>query len=121
MTKNPTRQRTATTALFWFSMASRVYMEVMATAVERVVSSVRIIVEKSSLNVPMRIYPGTIYATIYPRHMITAAAQQVMRFARYTFTLVCPTISLLRIVPSLYSVPMNRLVKTAKTMPMTTV
>ena len=48
-------------------------------------------------------------------YIINTAAVDVIRFAKYMECLECPAISLLRIVPSLYSVPIKIEITTAAT------
>ena len=63
---------------------------------------------QSDFSPPNRGIPTPQATAIKARLRINAVIKIVTRFARYTARLVCPTISLLRRVPSAYSVPRYR-------------
>ena len=107
----------ATTALFWFSMAIMVKKAHSAAVIMNAHSVNHASDAALIVNGPSSGTPTTTIGRMYPKHARMAAAAQTARLERYTAVLECPTAILLRMVPSLYSEPINRLQKADSTTP----
>ena len=109
---------TAVAALFWQTMAMQVKTEENTAERSSTVSVVRKISSPGTLKVPISGIPTQRQGSRYAAHMASPAAQETAAPARQIAERFPPTIILFRMVPSLYSVPMNRLQNTDMKIPM---
>ena len=72
----------AVTALFWFSMATRVKRPARAAVIKNTQKVNHKTAPSSSWNHPSRGIPSASRGTMYPTHRRTPTAAQVMRLAR---------------------------------------